>query len=143
MLKATGYRSLLSVTTKACQIQRSMLAAKQGTENGTPFGGIRGRIEITEGTCNPIRTTMPTNQSFHAINQYPKLYMNLPWVPTAYVAVESFVGAPVERETLPTAKAGLPVQGNVVGSCKGDGWGKHLWVSERISGLMDWRPERE
>jgi len=33
-------------------------------------GGIRGRIERVEGACNPIRTTMPTNQSFQGLNHY-------------------------------------------------------------------------
>jgi len=45
MRKGTGYRSFLRDTSKTCPIQRSMLAANQGTENRTPLGGIRGIID--------------------------------------------------------------------------------------------------
>jgi len=54
------------------QIQRRMLAAKHWTKNWNPVGGIMERIERAEGACNPIRTTMPTNQSFQGLNHYPK-----------------------------------------------------------------------
>jgi len=37
-----------------------------------PIGGIRERIEGAEEACNPIRTTMPTNQSSQRLNHYPK-----------------------------------------------------------------------
>jgi len=33
---------------------------------------VRVRTESAEGTCSPIRTMMPTNQSFHELNHYPK-----------------------------------------------------------------------
>jgi len=35
--------------------------------------------------------------------------MDWPWAPTSYVAVNSFVGAPVEEEALGPDKAGPPV----------------------------------
>jgi len=38
MLKGTGYRSLLRVTSRGCPIQRSMLAAKHQNENRTHLG---------------------------------------------------------------------------------------------------------
>jgi len=62
-LKGTGYRSLLRDTSRACPIQRSMLAANHRTENRTPLGGIRGSIERVEGACNPIKTTMPPTRA--------------------------------------------------------------------------------
>jgi len=40
--------------------------------NRTPIGGIRERIERAEVACNPIRTTIPINQSFQGLNHYPK-----------------------------------------------------------------------
>jgi len=40
MLKGTGYRSLLRDTSRACPIQRSMLAANDRTENRTPLGEV-------------------------------------------------------------------------------------------------------
>jgi len=69
MWKGTGYRSLLRDTSRACPIQRSMLAANHQTENRTPLRGFRGRIERVDGACNPIKTT-PTNQSFQGLNHY-------------------------------------------------------------------------
>jgi len=41
-------------------------------ENRIPVEGIRERIEGVEGTCNPIRTTIPTNQSSQGLNHYLK-----------------------------------------------------------------------
>jgi len=49
-----------------------MPAANHWTKNRTPVGGIRERSEGAEGACYPIRTTMPTNQSFQGLNHYPK-----------------------------------------------------------------------
>jgi len=72
MLTGTGYRSLLRDIARRCQIQRQMLAPNHWTENETPVGGIRERIGRVEGACNPIRTTMPTKQSFQGLNHYPK-----------------------------------------------------------------------
>jgi len=77
MLKGTGYISLLRDTSRACPIQRSMLAANHRSENRTPLRGIRGSIERVEGACNPINTTMPTNQSFQGLNHYPKTIQGL------------------------------------------------------------------
>jgi len=54
MLKGTGYRSVLKDTSRACPIQRSMLAANHQTENRrTPLRGIRGSIERVGEACNP------------------------------------------------------------------------------------------
>jgi len=60
-----------------------MLAASHYTENGTPAGGIRERIERAQGSCNPIRTTS-TNLSFQGLNHTQSLNM----APAAYVAEE-------------------------------------------------------
>jgi len=46
--------------------------------------------------------------------------MDLPRAPTAYVAENSLVGAPVEGKTLDLAKVGLPVQENMGEDNKGD-----------------------
>jgi len=51
-----------------------MLAANHWTENKVPIGGVRERIEGAEGNCNPIRTTIPTNQSSQGLNHYPKIH---------------------------------------------------------------------
>jgi len=72
MWKGTGYRSLLRDISRACAIVRSMLAANYWTENRITLGGIRASIERVEGACNPIKTTMPTNQSFQGLNHYQK-----------------------------------------------------------------------
>jgi len=40
MWKGTGYRSLLRDTSRACPIQRSMLAANHQTENRTSLGEL-------------------------------------------------------------------------------------------------------
>jgi len=72
MHKGTGYSSLLRDTSRACPIQRSILATNHWTENRTPLGGISGSIERVERACNPIKTTMPTNQSFQGLNHYWK-----------------------------------------------------------------------
>jgi len=42
------------------------------TEKRVPIGGIKESIEGVEGVCNPIRTTIPTNQSSQGLNHYPK-----------------------------------------------------------------------
>jgi hypothetical protein len=33
------------------------LAANYHTEHGEPSGGVRGRIEVIEGLCNPLERT--------------------------------------------------------------------------------------
>jgi len=52
----------------------------------------KGLQELKE-ISNPIRTTMPMNQSFlvHS-NQYSNLYMERPKDPTAYLAEDGLVG---------------------------------------------------
>jgi len=72
MLTGAWSSCLLRVSVRTGQIQRWMLATNHWTENGVPIGGVRERIEGAEGTCNPIRTTIPTNQSFPGLNHYPK-----------------------------------------------------------------------
>jgi len=72
MWKRIAYRSLLRDTSRACPVHRSMLAANHWTEDSTTLGGIRGSIERVEGACNPIKTTMPSNQSFQGQNHYWK-----------------------------------------------------------------------
>jgi len=56
--------TVLRGTSRACPTQRSMLAANHRTKNRTPLGRIKGSIERAEGAYNPIKTIMPTNQSF-------------------------------------------------------------------------------
>jgi len=72
MLTGAEHRRLLRGTARTCQIQRRMLAANHCTENRIPVGRIRGNTERAEGACNPIRTTMPTNQSSQGLTHYPK-----------------------------------------------------------------------
>ena len=77
MLTGTWYSCLLRGSARAWQIQRRMLAANHLVENGVLIGGVRERIEWAKGDCNPIRTTMPTNQSFQGLNHYPKIIHGL------------------------------------------------------------------
>jgi len=53
MWKGTGYRSLLRDTSRACPIQRSMLAANHRTENKTPLGGIREVLKALKELATP------------------------------------------------------------------------------------------
>jgi len=53
--------------------------------------------------------------------------MDWPRAPTAYVAENSLVGAPVEGEALGPAKVGPLVQGNMGVGNKEDGWGEYLY----------------
>jgi len=125
MLKGTGYRSLLRDTSRACPIQRSMLSANHWTENRTPFGGTRGKIERV---CNPIRTTMPTNQGFQGLNHYRKNIHGLTQGSNCIcIALNSLVGAPVKGEALGPAKVGPPVQGNMGGPVRGMDGGEYLY----------------
>jgi len=52
---------------RLCQrptIQMKMVAGNIWTEQGDPHRRVRGKIEGTEGICNPIgRTTIPTKQT--------------------------------------------------------------------------------
>jgi len=49
-----------------------MLTANYWTDNRVPNGRVRERIEGAEEVCNPIRTTIPTNQSSQGLNHHPK-----------------------------------------------------------------------
>jgi len=72
MLTGAWYSCLLRGYARAWQIQRQMLTANCWTENGVPIGGVRERIEGVEGVCNPIKTTITTNQSSQGLNHHPK-----------------------------------------------------------------------
>jgi len=71
-LTGAWYSHLLRGCARAWQIQRWMFAANYWTENGVLIGKVRERIEGAEGVWNPIRTTMPTNQSSQELNHHPK-----------------------------------------------------------------------
>ena len=71
MLTGAWYSYLLRGIARSWQIQR-MIRANHWTENGVPNGGVKKRIERAEGVLNPIRTTIPTNQSSQGLNYYPK-----------------------------------------------------------------------
>jgi len=90
-----------------------MLVVNHCTENGTPVGGIRERTESTEGSCNPIRTTIPNNQSFQGLSHYLKTTHGLTQSSNCIYSRGWPCWAPVEREALGPAKVGPPVQGNV------------------------------
>jgi len=72
-----------------------MLTVKSQTEHRDPNGGVRGRTEEAEGTCNPIRrTTISANQipqSFQGLNQQPKNIHGGPMAPAEYVAEDGLV----------------------------------------------------
>jgi len=122
MLTGAWYNCLLRGSARACQIQRWVLAANHWTENGVPVGGIRERIEGAEGACNPIRTTVPTNQSSQGLNHYPKSPHGQTHGSSCTCSRGWPCWAPMGGEALGPAKAGPPlppVQGNV----RGDGWG--------------------
>jgi len=53
MLKGTGYRCLLGDTSKACPIQRSMLAANHRIENRTPLGLIEEGLKELKELATP------------------------------------------------------------------------------------------
>jgi len=67
---------------------------------GVPVGGVRERIEGAEGVCNPIRTTIPTNQSSQGLNHYPKTTHGRPMAPEAYVAEDVLVEHQWEEKPL-------------------------------------------
>jgi len=75
--------------------------------NGTPVGGIRERIERTEGVCNPIRTTMPTNPNSQGLN--PKTIHGLTQDSNSICSRGWHCWAPMEGEALGPAKIGSPV----------------------------------
>jgi len=86
-----------------------MLAANHWTENRTPIGGIRERIERAKGASDPIRTTTPTNQSFQGLNHYPKTIHGLTHGSSCICSRGWPYWAPVEGKGLGPAKVGLPV----------------------------------
>jgi len=71
--------------------------------------------------------------------------MDWPMAPTAYVAENSLVGAPVEGEALGPAKVGPPVQVNVRGVVvMGGGWREHPYgEAEGIGGLWTGNQDSE
>jgi len=70
---------------------------------------LKKRIEGAEGVCSPIRTTIPTNQSSQGLNHYPRLHMNGPMAPAAYVAEDGFVGHQWEDKSLVRPRLDPPV----------------------------------
>jgi len=53
MMKGTRYRSLLRDTSRACPIQRSMIAANHCTENRTPFEELEERLKEIKELATP------------------------------------------------------------------------------------------
>jgi len=53
MLKGTGYRSLLRDTSRACPMQKSMLAANHQTENRTPLGELEEGLKELKVLATP------------------------------------------------------------------------------------------
>jgi len=74
-----------------------------------PIGGDRERIEGVDGVCNPIRTTIPTNQSSRGLNHHPKTIHGL----THMCSRGWPCWAPMGGEELGPAKLEPPVKGNV------------------------------
>jgi len=71
--------------------------------------------------------------------------MDWPRAPTAYVAENSLVGAPVEKKALGLAKVGTPVQGNMGEGNKRDIYRGNNPMGEgegREWGLIDRKPGR-
>jgi len=90
-----------------------MLAANHLTENWTPTEGIRESIGRAEVACNPIRTTMPKNQSFLGLNHYPKTIYGLTHCSNC-ICSKCPCRAPMEEEDL-----GLPMWTPSVRDCQG------------------------
>jgi hypothetical protein len=86
-------------------MQMWMLAANHWTEGGVPNGGVRERTEGAERVCNPIgRTTISANQSPQSsqeLNHQPKVHMEEPMAPAAYVAEDGLIWHQIRRGPWP------------------------------------------
>jgi len=120
--KLTGawYRSLLRGSSRAWQIQRRMLIINHWTESLVSSGGVRERIEGAEGVCNPIRTTIPTNQSSQWLNHHPKSTCGQTHGSSCICSRGWPCWATMGGEALGHAKAGT----HSVGECQ---WGGGNW----------------
>jgi len=123
MLTGAWYNCLLRDSPRA----RQMLTANHWTENRVPVGGVRERIEGGRGACNPIRTTIPTNQSSQGLNHYPKTTHGMIYDSSCICSRGRSYWASMREEALDSAKTGPPPPS--VGECHGGrleggcGWG--------------------
>jgi len=92
MLTGAWYSCLLRGSARAWQIHRWMFAATHWTENEFPIVGVKESIDGAEGACNSIKTTILTNHSSQELNHQPKVHMDGPMVPGAYVAQDGLFG---------------------------------------------------
>jgi len=68
---------------------RPSSGAWEDIKNRGQLAGVSERIEGVEGVCNPIGTTIPTNQR---LNHHPEYTSGGPMAPAADVAEDGFVG---------------------------------------------------
>jgi len=113
-----------------------MLASNHWTERGLRVG-IRERIEGAEGACNPIRTTIPTNQSFQGLNHSPRrLYMDRRMAPAAYLARDGLLGTNVSRSPWSYQCMTLRCRGMWgQGDGNGGGWGEGTPLQKKVQGM--------
>jgi hypothetical protein len=103
-ITSVWYSCLLRGSFRAWQIQRQILPASHWTEHGVPNGGVRERIEGTEGLWNTIgRTTISTNQTLQSskgLNPQERVHMEGPMALAAYVAEDGLVRPQWEESSL-------------------------------------------
>jgi len=115
---------------RLCQsmTQRQMLTANHWTENGVPIGEVRERIEGAEGVCDPIRTTIPTNQCSDGLNHHRKTTHWQTYDSSCICRRGWPCWSPEGGEVLGPAQAGTPH----VSECHGrETGGVGGWVGER------------
>ena len=100
-----------------------MLTANHWTEHRVPNGEVRERAEGAEDVCNPIRRTIPTNQTSQGLNHKPKSTHGGGHGSSRICSREWLCWASVRGEALGPGKALCPG----VGECQsaeagGDGW---------------------
>jgi len=78
-------------------------------------------------TYNPIRTTIPTNQSSQGVNHHSGVHLDRPMTPAAYVAEDGVVGHQWEEKPLVLPRLDTPPP-----QCRGMSGqgGKKGWVGE-------------
>jgi len=88
--------------------------------------GVRERIEGDERVCNPIRTSIPINQSSQGINHHPKSIHDQTHGSSCICSTGWLFWASVGREVLVLAKT-PPL---VVRECQGTWEGVGGWVGK-------------
>jgi hypothetical protein len=71
-----------------------MLATNHQTKHGDTNGGVRGRIKVTEGVCNPIGRTISANQkpySSQGLTTNQRVHMEGSKAPATYAAEDSLI----------------------------------------------------